>query len=119
MNYQEPPPRLPPSRHEAILLRALAGLVAIAMLFLAVTELFISGAKGPDSSDGYGPPEGDVQQYLAYAGLMASLTAMGFAIAYASTGKGSRGLWLSLGLAVLVGGAWMLYLKDCCGGLTV
>ena len=119
MNYPEPPPKLPASPYEAAILRLLGGLIAVGLLFLAFTEFWIGGAKSPSSSDGYPPPDGDVQHYLAYAGVIASIVAAGFAIRYLASGRGGKGLLLSLAVAALTGAAWMKFLSSCCGGLTV
>jgi hypothetical protein len=119
VNYPEPPPKYRPRPYEALLLRLFTGVIAVGLLFLAFTELWIGGDKSPSSSDGYPPPDGDVQHYLAYAGVIASLIAVGCAVGYTATGKGAKSLLVSLALAAALGGAWMLFLRSCCGGLTV
>jgi hypothetical protein len=119
VNYPEPPPKVSPSPYEVVALRLLSGLIAVGLLFLAFTELWIGGDKSPSSSDGYPSPDGDVQHYLAYAGVIAAIAAAGFAVRYMATCRGGKGLLLSLAIAGALGGAWMLFLRSCCGGLTV
>jgi hypothetical protein len=97
-------------------LRVLSAFVGAAVLLLAFIIFVVGGVMSPDSHDGCSAPAGDIQFWLAVSAVLGWICAAATSIGYASTGgreEGRATILFGAGAVVLTG-AWLIYLTAAC-----
>ena len=103
-----------PAPNAAAIIRTCAGLVALAMFYVAILEWTVGASHRPGLHDGLAAPFGNTQFYFATAAAVASFIAGVFCFIYAGSEERAGATWISLMVAVTLGIVWRIVLVKYC-----